>query len=82
MITTKEGVDTTQLTEFLALFSYKSLRKNYCPLYVISIYIYDLIDPILLLQTIHENHAFSDTIIIKSQKSIRAYRYRKNKHLM
>lgn len=24
MITTKEGVDSTQLTEFLALFSYKS----------------------------------------------------------
>lgn len=53
-ITTKEGVDTTQLTEFLARVSYKSLRKNYCPLSVISIYIYisnniyDLIDPILL----------------------------------
>lgn len=69
MITTKEGVDTTQLTKFLALFSYKSLRKNL-----------DLIDPILLLQTIHESHAFSDTVIIK--KPIRAYRYRKNKHLM
>lgn len=36
MITTKEGVDTTQLIELLALFSYKSLRKNYWSLYVIS----------------------------------------------
>lgn len=45
MITTKEGVDTTQLIELLALFSYKSLRKNYC----IRNKLYDLIDPVLLL---------------------------------